>query len=289
MTDTRRLPTKKRDWIRLIEELGLRPNKGRGQNFLLDPEVIHAIAKAADITRDDWVIEIGPGLGILTQELLARAGTVTAIEIDMVLASHIRATFGDIPDFALVQGDALAINFDELVRGRPFRIAANLPYSAGAAIVQRFLETSTSLRSATIMLQKEVGERILAEPPNMSIPAVAVQISASGYEDFIVPPESFWPSPAVDSMVLTLVPHEQPLVERADRARFFALVNAGFRHRRKNIANSLHDETRFAKSAIADVLVSASIDPGRRAQTLSVIEWIDLFAAWERAALTAQA
>jgi 16S rRNA (adenine1518-N6/adenine1519-N6)-dimethyltransferase len=286
MTPARRLPGKRRDWIRLIDELGLRPSKGRGQNFLLEPEVIHAIAKAAEVSKDDWVVEIGPGLGILTQELLARAGAVTAIEIDPMLATHIRGTFADVPQFALVEGDALAVDYDELVRGKPFRIVANLPYSAGAAIVQRFLETSSTLTSATIMLQKEVGERILAEPPAMSILAVAVQVAASGYEDFVVLPESFWPSPAVDSMVLTLVPHGEPLVAKADRARFFALVNAGFRHKRKNIANSLHDETKLPKAEITRVLTSASIDSDRRAQTLSVSEWIDLFAAWDHAALS---
>lgn len=284
MTDLRRLPTKKREWIRLIDELGLRPSKGRGQNFLLDPEVIHAIAKSAEVSRDDLVIEIGPGLGILTQELLNRAGSVTAIEIDALLAAHIRATFGDLSQFTLVEGDALAVDFAELSHGRPYRIVANLPYSAGAAIVNRVLATGGPLRTATVMLQKEVGERILAEPPDMSILAVAVQVMASGWENFVVPPEAFWPPPTVDSIVITLQSHPEPLVPADEQSAFFALVNSGFRHKRKNLANSLHDETRIAKPEITAILESAGIDPNRRAQTLAVEDWLGLFAEWKRAA-----
>jgi len=282
----RRLPARKRDWLRLFADLDIQPSKGRGQNFLLDPDVITDILKAAKVCRDDVVVEIGPGGGILTDALVQRAGRVTAIEIDPVLAAHIRSAFAGVPGFALVEGDALAVSYDELMRGQPFKIAANLPYSVGTAIIQRFLETSSTLTSATVMVQREVGERMLAEPPQMSILSVAVQLMATPRADFIVPPESFWPSPKIESMVLTLIPRPEPLLPSTERPDFFRLVNAGFRHKRKNIANSLQDESRLPKALINEALTTVGIDPVRRAQTLALEEWLALLPAWQAVLLS---
>jgi 16S rRNA (adenine1518-N6/adenine1519-N6)-dimethyltransferase len=274
------LPTRKRDWQRLIDELGLRPSKGRGQNFLYDPAVIHRIVKEAGITPDDHVLEIGPGLGILTQELLGRAGRVSAIELDATLARHLERAFSGWQTFDLRQGDALRADLDAIAGDAPMKVVANLPYSAAAAIIQRILESNMPLVSATLMVQREVAERMLASPPDMSILSVATQVYASGQIAFIVPPDVFLPSPKVESAVMTLIPHEQPLLLPERRNRFFRLVNGGFRHKRKNIANSLADETRLSKAEIASVLESAQIDPARRAQTLTVGEWLVLDAAW---------
>jgi 16S rRNA (adenine1518-N6/adenine1519-N6)-dimethyltransferase len=274
------LPTKKRDWQRLIDDLGLRPSKGRGQNFLHDPAVIHRIVKEAEIAPDDHVLEIGPGLGILTQELLNRAGRVSAIELDPTLATHLARAFGSRPSFDLHKGDALRADLAEITGGAPIKVVANLPYSAAAAIIQHVLGSKMPLISATVMVQREVGERMLASPPDMSILSVATQLYATGEIAFIVPPDVFLPSPKVESAVLTLTPHDQPLIPPERRNRFFSLVNGGFRHKRKNIANSLADETRRDKAEIGAVLESAGIDPARRAQTLSVDEWLALAAAW---------
>jgi 16S rRNA (adenine1518-N6/adenine1519-N6)-dimethyltransferase len=274
------LPTKKRDWQRLIDDLGLRPSKGRGQNFLHDPAVIHRIVKVAEITSADHVLEIGPGLGILTLELLNRARRVSAIELDATLAKHLERAFGGQPSFDLHHGDALRADLTEIAGGAPIKVVANLPYSAAAAIVQHLLESDMPLSSATVMVQREVAERMLASPPDMSILSVATQVYATGDIDFIVPPDVFLPSPKVESAVITLIPHAPPLIQPGQRNRFFRLVNGGFRHKRKNIANSLADETRRDKGEIAAVLDSAGIDPARRAQTLSVDEWLALDAAW---------
>jgi 16S rRNA (adenine1518-N6/adenine1519-N6)-dimethyltransferase len=279
MTATQ-LPTKKRDWQRLIDDLGLRPSKGRGQNFLHDPAVIHRIVKVAEITSADHVLEIGPGLGILTQELLNRARRVSAIELDATLAKHLERAFGGQPSFDFHHGDALRADLTEIAGGAPIKVVANLPYSAAAAIVQHLLESDMPLTSATVMVQREVAERMLASPPDMSILSVATQVYATGGIDFIVPPDVFLPSPKVESAVITLIPHAPPLIQPVQRNRFFRLVNGGFRHKRKNIANSLADETRRDKGEIAAVLDSAGIDPARRAQTLSVDEWLALDAAW---------
>jgi len=274
------LPTKKRDWQRLIDDLGLRPSKGRGQNFLHDPAVIHRIVKEAGVTADDHVLEIGPGLGILTRDLLDRAGRVSAIEVDATLARHLQTTFRGCANFALHAGDALKADLSAIAGGRPIKVVANLPYSAAAAIIQHILESEIALVSATVMVQREVGKRLLAAPPDMSILSIATQVYATGHIAFIVPPDVFLPPPKIESAVVTLVPHDAPLLTPDQRPQFFRLVNGGFRHKRKNIANSLADETRHGKGEIASVLESIGIDPARRAQTLTVPEWLALNEAW---------
>lgn len=275
-----RLPSRKRDWQRLINDLGLRPSKGRGQNFLHDLSIVHRIMKEAAVGPADHVLEIGPGLGMLTQELIRLAEHVSAIELDATLARHLAASFGNAGGFDLQQADVLQTDLTGIAAGKPIKIVANLPYSAAAAIIQHVLESDLPLISATVMVQREVGERMLANPPNMSILSVATQLYASGRIAFVVPPDVFLPSPSIDSAVITLIPHEQPLIPWERRASFFQIVNAGFRHKRKNIANSLTDETRHSKAEIASVLESVGIDPGHRAQTLDVADWIALDAAW---------
>ena len=274
------LPTKKRDWQRLIDALGLRPSKGRGQNFLHDFGVVQRIVKEAGISRDDHVLEIGPGLGMLTQELLDHAGRVTAIELDTALAQHVARAFGDHDHFSLIHADALRTDLAGIADDAAVKVVANLPYSAAAAIVQHVLESDMALTSATVMVQREVAERMLASPPDMSILSVATQVYATGRLAFVVPPDVFLPSPSIDSAVITLRPHPEPLIARERRPQFFRLVNGGFRHKRKNIANSLADEMRLNKTEIASALEAAGIDPTRRAQTLSIVEWIALEAAW---------
>lgn len=274
------LPTTRRGWQHLIDELGLRPSKGRGQNFLHDISVVHQIVKAAHIAAADHVLEIGPGLGILTGELLSRAGKVSAIELDGTLANHLRRQFRNDPRFDLVQDDALQVDLGAFVGTGPVKVVANLPYSVASAIVQHVLEANLNLLSATVMVQKEVGERIVESPPSMSILSVATQTYAEASIAFFVPPDVFVPPPIIDSAVVQLIPHATPLIPVAQRMQFFHLVNAGFRHKRKNIANSLEMELHLPKVEIIERLNQIGIDPTRRAQTLSVAEWILLLKVW---------
>ena len=276
------LPTSKRGWQALIRELGIRPSKGRGQNFLHDSGVVNRIVKVAGISNADTVVEIGPGFGILTRRLAEVARRVVAIEIDHQLARHLEQTFASIPNVEVVRADALAVQLVEVTGVAPVSVVANLPYSAAAAIVRHVLESEVVLNSATLMLQREGGLRMLAEPPNMSILSVATQLYAAGSIAFEIPPDVFEPRPTVDSVVVRLKPHAVPLLSRDLRLEFFALVNAGFRHRRKNVANSLADETGLSKATINEALDAAAVDPMRRAQTLSVAEWLTLRTVWAR-------
>ena len=279
MTATQ-LPTSKRGWLGLIRDLGIRPSKGRGQNFLHDTGVVNRIVKFAGISARDLVIEIGPGLGILTNRLAETAERVVAIEIDSLLADHLVGIFASCPNVEVIRADAMTVDFREITQGEPFRVAANLPYSAAAAIAQHVLEADADLLSATFMVQREVGLRMLAEPPHMSILSAATQLYAEGSLAFDVPPDVFEPQPTVDSVVVQLTPHPEPLLARELRPMFFQLVNAGFRHKRKNIVNSLTDETGLPKPMLSQTLGEAGIDPTRRAQTLSVNEWLGLLNVW---------
>lgn len=279
MTEAR-LPTSKRNWLELMRELGIRPSKGRGQNFLHDSGVVNRIVTFAGVEHAETVVEIGPGLGVLTARLAEVSRRVVAIEIDTRLADHLQRTFAGASNVEIVRADAVTVDLTEIARGRPLQVVANLPYSAAAAITRRVLESDADVTSATLMVQREVGLRMLAEPPNMSILSVATQLYASGATGFDVPPDVFEPRPTVDSIVLRLVPHAEPLLDRELRTSFFNLVNAGFRHKRKNIANSLADETGLQKATVTETLNLAGIEPTRRAQTLSLDEWLRSLRVW---------
>jgi 16S rRNA (adenine1518-N6/adenine1519-N6)-dimethyltransferase len=272
-----RIPTARRDWTRLMDELGVRPNKGLGQHFLYERGVVERMVRQAGVTANDTVLEIGPGLGILTSELLRKTDRVVAVELDRALAAHLRAAFGDLPGFRLVEGNALTHSADDLMPpGVPFDVVANLPYSVGSAILRHLLEQPRKPRRLTIMLQKEVADRLVAAPPDMSILGVATQYFATPRLAFTVAPTVFIPPPKVESAVVILDVHGEPLLPTELQPRFFTIVNAGFRQKRKQIANSIADVLRLPKAEIASWLSASGVDPTRRAETLTVEEWVNL-------------
>ena len=272
-----RIPASRRDWTRLMTELGIRPNKGLGQHFLFERGLVERMVRQAGVGEDDTVLEIGPGLGILTSELLRKAGRVVAVELDRSLAAHLDAAFGDLPDFELIHGNALSLSSDELIPSdEPFDVVANLPYSVGTAILRHLLEQPRKPRRLTVMLQKEVAERLTAYPPEMSILGVATQFFAEPHLAFAVPPEVFIPPPKVESAVVILEVRDEPPLPAAAQPLFFKIVNAGFRQKRKQVANAISDVLLVPKSDIAAWLDVSGIDPTRRAETLSVEEWVAL-------------
>ena len=272
-----RIPASRRDWMRLMADLGIRPNKGLGQHFLFERGLVERMVRQAGITERDAVLEIGPGLGILTSELLRKAHRVVAVELDRSLAAHLRAAFGDIPGFQLVQENALALSSDDLFApGEPFDVVANLPYSAGTAILRHLLEQPRKPRRLTVMLQKEVAERLTAHPPEMSVLSVATQFFAEPRLAFSVSPDVFIPPPKVESAVVILEVRDELPLPLELQPLFFRIVNAGFRQKRKQVANSIADVLRLPKAGIATWLAAAGIDPTRRAETLTVDEWVTL-------------
>ncbi len=263
-----------------MTELGIRPNKGLGQHFLFERGLVERMVRQAGVSERDTVLEIGPGLGILTSELLRKADRVVAVELDRSLAAHLRRAFGDLPGFELVEGNALRLSSDSLIPGDvPFDVVANLPYSSGTAILRHLLEQPRKPRRLTVMLQKEVAERLTAQPPDMSVLGVATQFFAQPRLAFSVPPEVFIPPPKVESAVVILDVFRNPPLSSMLQPLFFKLVNAGFRQKRKQIANSIADVLQLPKPEIAAWLESSSVDPTRRAETLSVAEWVALTAS----------
>lgn len=274
-----RIPTSRREWTRLMAELGIRPNKGLGQHFLFERGVVERMVRQAAVTEDDVVLEIGPGLGILTSELIRKAHQVIAVERDRSLVAHLREAFGDVPRFELIDGNALTLSNDELIpRGEIFDVVANLPYSVGTAILRRLIEQPRKPRRITVMLQREVAERLVAQPPEMSVLSVATQVFAEARLAFTVSPTVFIPPPKVESAVVVLDVYDPPRLPLESQVLFFRIVNAGFRQKRKQVANSISDVLRVPKPLVAAWLVNSKVDPMRRAETLSVEEWLALTA-----------
>ena len=262
-------------WRARLRELRLTPSKALGQNFLHDHAIVRRIADSAGIGPEDIVLEIGPGLGILTEELAARARRVVAVELDDRLAEYL-PTFLP-PNVELIHADALEIDPAALA-GPDYLVVANLPYSVGNAILRRMLEAVPPPRALTVMVQREVAERIAAAPPGMSLLAVGVQFYATPRVLFRVGGGAFIPAPRVESAVLRIETHPPPL-PRAEHAAFFRVVHAGFAQRRKQLGNILATGLFIERGAIADALSQAGIATTERAERLTIADWVRLYQA----------
>lgn len=274
---------------RLLRDEGLRARHSLSQNFLADPDVLEAILVEADAHPGDAVLEIGPGLGILTGGLLADGAAVTAVELDFRLAGLVRQRFdaavaaGSGPgSLVIIEGDALDQDLPTVVPP-PYRVVANLPYHITSPILHRLLERAPRPERMVLMVQWEVAERIAAPPGRMSYLSVFVQHHATVRIARRVPAEAFEPAPAVESAVVVLEPRRPgSAVAAEDPARLeaedglWAVVQAGFRERRKMIRNVLSRQLVRPTARIDAALTAAGIAGDRRPQTLSVAEWITL-------------
>lgn len=259
-----------------LREIGVQPSKGRGQNFLKEQWVVDRMAAELEVGSGELVIEVGPGLGALTSALLDTGATVRAVEIDENLAAYLERAL-DSGRFSVVRADARAVSIDEIVpAGRKYAFAANLPYSSAPVILRHFLESERPPERSICMVQREVALRIAADPPEMSILGVAIQVYAKARLLFDVPPDAFVPRPRVVSSVVLLEQRTEPLISVGERAAFFRLVNAGFAQKRKTVLNSLTAALPCDRDALRQALERAGIDPMRRAETIAVPEWIDL-------------
>lgn len=271
----------------LLDQYGLRAKKGLGQNFLL-PGTGERIVRAARITADDWAVEIGPGLGALTEALLDVAARVIAIEIDPDMVRVLEGEYGDRPNLEIVQADAR--DFDLAAyherAGRKLRLLGNLPYYLSSPLVRRAVEQRAHVVDAHFTLQKEVADRIAAPPGGREYGSLSVitGVWADASVALKLSPGAFHPRPGVDSALLRLVFRETPRVPVDDPALFERVVFAAFGQRRKTIQNSLRrSDLPLDPPAIAGALAEAGVDPGRRAETLSVEEFGALYEAVRRA------
>jgi 16S rRNA (adenine1518-N6/adenine1519-N6)-dimethyltransferase len=262
-----------RNWRAQLDALGLTPSKGLGQNFLHDRGVVRRIVEIADLRPDASVLEIGPGLGVLTRQLAERSARVVAVEVDSRLAQHLRATAPD--NVTIVEADALRIDPPALA-GPDYDVVANLPYSVANAILRRMLEAEPAPCALTIMVQLEVAQRIVASPPRMSVLSVAVQFYGAPQIALRVGGGAFIPPPNVESAVLRIVTHTPPL-PRAERPAFFRVVTAGFAQRRKQLVNTLAAGLRLERAVVTTALQRAEIAPTERAERLTVADWVRLY------------
>ncbi len=262
-----------------VQRYQIDPKRSLGQNFLLDTTALDKIVAAADLLPTDTVLEIGPGLGTLTTRLASQAGHVVAVELDDRLIELLRADFADKPHAQIVHGDILTLAPSELLADQlsqstaGYKVVANLPYYITSAVLRHLLEAAVPPKLAVVMVQKEVAERICAQPGDLSILAVSVQFYAVPRIVQVVPAAAFYPAPKVDSAVLRLDLRPQPAVTDISPQAFFRVVRAGFGQKRKQLINSLGAGLGLPKSAIQSALTVAAIDPTRRAETLTLDEW----------------
>ncbi len=286
-------PTKTRA---IVQEKGFRPHKSRGQNFLIDANIVRKIAEAASLSPQDTVVEIGPGLGALTQELAEQAGKVIAIEIDRRLMATLRETLADKDNVRLVEADALKIDFDRLVGehsgkiegGLPtYKVVANLPYYITTPLLMHLLENRFKIDKMVVMVQAEVGRRMLAAPGSKDYGSlsVAVQYYMQPTFAFKVPPSVFYPRPKVNSLVLKLNARDRPLIENIDEELFFLIVRTAFNQRRKMLVNALTNMG-INRMVLLKALKEAGIDPRCRGETLNIRQFAALALVlqqqWER-------
>jgi 16S rRNA (adenine1518-N6/adenine1519-N6)-dimethyltransferase len=258
----------------------LRPRKSLSQHFLTDPAALDAIVEAAELHAGDRVVEIGPGLGVLTRRLLASGASVIAVELDARLAAWLRRELSGVGGFELIEADALSVHPRDLFPGEPFKVVANIPYHITSPLLHAFLEGERPPELTVLLVQLEVAERVAAAPGRMSYLSVFAQNIAHAEVVARVPASAFEPPPEVDSAVLRLRRRAEPIVPAGDgREPFYRVVQAGFRQRRKQVHNGLARELPVAREAVDAALERCGVDGERRPQTLSVTEWACLAAA----------
>jgi 16S rRNA (adenine1518-N6/adenine1519-N6)-dimethyltransferase len=263
---------------RLLRQFDLRARKGLGQHFLIDREVLNLITQAAELVPTDVIIEVGPGLGILTGELAKKAGRVIAVELDDKLAAVLKQTLASFNNVTIINDDVLKFEPGDWLKERKarysYKVVANLPYYITAPVLRHFLEASAKPQMMIVMVQREVGEAITAKPGEMSLLSVSVQFYGEPRIIGGVPARCFYPSPKVDSAILRV--DRRPKSPVADEAGFFNLVRAGFTAPRKQIVNSLTQGLGMPKTDVLSLLEAAGIMPNRRAETLTLEDWTQL-------------
>lgn len=265
----------------ILETFGLRAKKKFGQNFLINEKVVRGIAEYAQVVPGDLVLEIGPGIGTLTQALAETGARVKSVEIDRSLLPVLARTLEGYPNVEIVPGDVLKIDLAEVTEHRPFTVAANLPYYITTPIIFALLEQDLPLQRLVVMVQKEVAERMIASPGGKEYGplSLALQYYSRPRLAIPVPAHDFMPAPRVDSMVVVCEKREQPPVSANPKA-FFQVVRAAFSQRRKMLSNCLKT-LGLSADQVKDLMAQAGIDLKRRGESLSMEEFGQLASAWE--------
>ena len=253
----------------LLSKYGAKPSKGLGQNFLIDKNILDKIIDSANLNSADFVLEVGPGLGTLTQELAKRAGQVVAVEKDENMIEILKETLPEYKNVEVLNEDILKYNPQQT----DYKLIANIPYYLTSPLIRKFLESKNPPKEIILMIQKEVAERICAKAGDMSLLAVSVQFYAEAKIISSVSKNCFWPAPKIDSAIIKIIPFAKPDINPED---FFKVVKAGFSHPRKQLLGNLSGELNLTKEKTTQWLSKNNIDTKQRAETLSIQDWKNL-------------
>jgi 16S rRNA (adenine1518-N6/adenine1519-N6)-dimethyltransferase len=257
----------------LLRQYGLRPEKSLGQNFLLDESALQQVVKAAEITPQEVVLEIGSGLGSLTRHLAISASSVVAVELDRKLIPPLVQVVSQYSNVQIVEGDILALDPVLLVSEQDYVVVANIPYYITSALLRHLMEARIPPKRLVLTVQREVARRICALPGEMSLLALSVQVYGSPQIITHIPASAFYPPPKVDSSILCIDLFSSPLIPLPELDVFFRLIKAGFSQKRKTLRNALSAGLHLPTSTVESLLLSTDIDPMRRAETLEIAEW----------------
>ncbi len=263
-----------------LRDYGFFPKKRLGQHFLVDRNILNKVVRTAQVGREDVVLEVGPGLGEMTIVLASSVKRVVAVEIDAGLVEILRKKLADYPNVEVVQSDILKVNFKHFFKKERqlIKVVANLPYQISTPLLFRFIEAKEVFSTFTLMLQREVGERMVAPPGGKDYGplSIFVQLFLDVSTRFFVKPSAFSPSPKVESAVVRMVWKEKPMMEEKDEEWFRRVVRACFSYRRKTLLNALKHSELSLPELLESKLGEAGIDPRRRPETLTIEEFIRL-------------
>lgn len=257
----------------MLKDYGLKPQKGLGQNFLVDDLYLEKIVQAGGVQKTDTVLEIGAGLGSLTRYLASSAGDVVAVEIDQNLFPALRKVTKTFDNVHLVRGDFMELDVQGLLKRNGYKVVANIPYYLTSSLIRRLMESHVKPVLTVLTVQKEVAQRICAGPGKLSLLALSVQVYGAPRIAFIIPKGAFYPAPQVDSATLVVEHYPQPRIPVEQLEHFFLLAKAGFAQKRKMLHNALAGAPDINHEQALDLLSRAGIEVERRAQTLSLEEW----------------
>jgi 16S rRNA (adenine1518-N6/adenine1519-N6)-dimethyltransferase len=261
-----------------LHRSGIRAKKGLGQNFLIDKSVLETIIAAAALSSEDTVIEVGPGLGVLTTELANKAGNIIAVELDNKLASQLKLKLSFLTNVTIINADILEVKLSDLIAEKAhYKVVANIPYYITSPILHYFIGASPKPSLMVVTVQKEVGEAIVAKPGGMTVLSVSMQVYSKPSIVSYVSPQSFYPSPKVESAIVLFEMRPEPAVKVADMNSFLKFVRKGFRSPRKKLSNSLAQGLNMKPAEITLLLKAANIESQRRPETLHIEEWQTLF------------
>lgn len=265
----------------ICKRFDIKMSKKLGQNFLIKRGIVDEIVHAAELTVGEPVLEVGPGIGTLTQGLAQSGADVTAIELDRRLLEVLDTTLASYDNVRIIYGDVLKLDVPTIMNHKPFKVVANLPYYITTPIIMSLLESKLPIERLVVMVQKEVALRMVAKPGTKDYGALSVAVQYYTEPDIVldVPPKSFLPAPAVTSSVIRCVLRDKPPVDVIDEKLFFRVVKAGFAQRRKTFSNTMKT-TGLTRDRIEELLAKANIDGQRRGETFTLQEFADVANAW---------